>query len=314
MNMLGRGESAGWAWVGIVCGAMVGISILVKLRASGWWPLPSTHTPGSATGSGAVDLGLVRIAPGTFIMGNPDEPPSDDYDQHAHRVTLTRPFAIAAKPTTVGQFAQFVDETGYRTDAERAGRGQGKAKGSLYWFKRMTWRTTAAGLPSDTPVVVVSWNDAVAYCQWASGRTGLAVRLPTEAEWEYACRAGTTGPYNAAGPVTDLGWFAENSATPLGAGPPKPRPQPVGRKRPNAWGLFDMHGNVWQWCADAFGQYPAGPITDPTGPKAERPMFRSARCASWCDEQWLGTSYNRGRWTPDVGYNHIGFRVAADVR
>ena len=148
------------------------------------------------------------------------------------------------------------------------------------------------------------------------------------AEWEYACRAGTTGRYNAAGPAGDLGWFADNSgdrpldgerlyqrgaavaAAALAAA--HCRPRPVGLKRPNAWGLYDMHGNVWQWCSDAFGPYPHQPVTDPTGPSDPDPRLRSARCAGWCDWPALGTSYNRGRWTPDVGYNHIGFRVAAD--
>ena len=305
--------------------------IVVGLRAAAV-SRPSFGTaPAQPTASAAGPLAfrLVRVEPGTFAMGDPDAPPGTDYDEHQHIVTLTRPFDLAAHPVTVGQFARFVADTGHETDAERAGRGQGRSAAGLSWYRDMTWQTAAAGLPVETPVTVVSWNDAVAYCSWASRRTGRHVRLPSEAEWEYACRAGTIGPYNADAPATDLGWFADNSGDrPLDAERlfrlgnaaanremtgARCRPRPVGLKRPNRWGLFDMHGNVWQWCADAFGPYPAGPVTDPAGPADRAPLWRSARCASWCDAPSLGTSYNRGRWTPDVGYNHIGFRVAVDV-
>ena len=283
--------SWGWAVVIIVIGTVAVFAVMA-------WVGRARPAPGSP-----LDLGLVDVRPGTFRMGDPDAAPSDDYDEHAHTVTLTRPFRLAARTTTVDQFARFVTETDYVTDAERAGRGQGWGPRGVQWLPGVTWRTAAAGLPGDTPAVCVSWNDALAYCRWASRRTGLNVRLPTEAEWEYACRAGTTGPYNAPGRPDQLGWFA-----PAAGG----RPQPVGRLRPNAWGLFDMHGNVWQWCSDAFGPYPDDPVTDPTGPTEARPRFRCARSASWYDHAPLGTSHNRGRWTSDVGYNHMGFRVAAD--
>jgi sulfatase modifying factor 1 len=285
----------------------VGVAMVAGATAAAralWSAVRGRSVGASRRWPATVEHEWVAVGPGSFRMGDPAAAPSDDYDEHAHTVTLTRPFRLSAVPTTVDQFAHFVAETRFVTDAERARRGQGWGPRGIQWKPGVTWRTASDGLPGDTPVVVVSWNDATAYCRWAAGRTGLAVRLPTEAEWEYACRAGATGPYNAPGGPTELGWFSTNSAG---------RPQPVGRLRPNAWGLYDMHGNVWQWCADAFGPYPDGPVTNPTGPAVADPRFRSARCASWSDPPSLGTSHNRGRWTPNVGYDHLGFRVAADL-
>ena len=276
---------------------------------------------------GPVDFGFVRLQPGTFLMSDPD-----DADDPQHAVTLTKPFDVAAYPVTVGQFAAFVAATAYRTDAERSGRGAGQAIDERSsWLPGITWQTAATGRPDDVPATVVSWNDANAFCRWATRTVGRPVRLPTEAEWEYACRAGTPGDYNVDGAApNDLGWFAGNSGDRpfdvrqfAGRGPnaylaglaaDHCQPHPVGQKRPNAWGLYDMHGNVWQWCADATGPYPPGPATDPTGPADPNPITRRARGGSFCDWPSVGTSYNRGYWTPAVGYLHMGFRVVADVR
>ncbi len=256
-----------------------------------------------------IQFHWVRVEPGTFEMGDPDAAPSDDYDEHSHTVTLTRPYLLDAFALTVGQFGQFVNETGYVTDAERTGTGDRWVQTGTRSVKSLTWRTAAAGLPDNTPVTVVSWNDANAFCRWASARSQRHIRLPTEAEWEYACRAGTTGSYNAAGSPLDLGWFIENTH-----GGAAGHPRPVGQKKPNAWGFYDMHGNVWQWCSDAFAAYPSQSVTDPIGPDRKSPRFRSARAAGWNNSYSLGTSYNRGRWFPGVGYDHLGFRVAADVQ
>jgi formylglycine-generating enzyme required for sulfatase activity len=232
-------------------------------------------------------------------MGQPGAPVVPDCDQHQHAVRLTRPFQLATTPVTVAEFARFVTATGRRNDAERSGRAQGHSRFGTGWTKGLTWRSTGLNVPGETPVRVVSWNDAVAHWAWAANETGLPVRLPTEAEREYACRAATRGPYNAPGPATNLGWFADNSgdvamdADALQRASAarylsvvatnKCRPRPVGSKRPNAWRLYDMHGNVWQWCANAFRPYPIGHVTDPTGPanpaphSAIRPMCRMVR-------------------------------------
>jgi formylglycine-generating enzyme required for sulfatase activity len=105
------------------------------------------------------------------------------------------------------------------------------------------------------PMVGVSWDEARAFCRHLTKLTGRRVRLPTEAEWEYACRAGSTGPY--AGDMNEMTWNSRNSGGTA---------QRVGTKRPNAWGLHDMHGNVWEWCEDRYGEYPVRESIDPRGP------------------------------------------------
>src|SRR5262249_34956878 len=112
----------------------------------------------------------------------------------------------------------------------------------------------------DEPVVQVSWNDATRFCQWLSEKEGRPYRLPTEAEWEYACRAGTTTPWSSGDSPARLEAFAW---TPNSGSPTTHR---VGTKRANPFGLFDMHGNVWEWCLDFDGHYSPGPQEDPKGP------------------------------------------------
>ena len=114
-------------------------------------------------------------------------------------------------------------------------------------------------------MVDVSWDDASAFCKWLSKKTGKTVVLPTEAQWEYACRAGSKTRFSFGDKDSDLGdyaWYSDNSGG---------MTHPVGQKKPNAWGLYDMHGNAWQWCSDSYGPYAAADKTDPTGPKDGQP-------------------------------------------
>ena len=312
---------------------VVGIGLIVlAMIVAGWVVVRSaaTRPPPATAGTGpAPDFKFVRVRPGTFLMGA-----AGDRDDPQHPVTLTKAYDLAANPVTVDQFAAFVAATGHKTRPEVTGVA-GVQRPQLGEYVNMargvTWRTRSAGQPGTCPVACVSWTDAAAYCDWTSEVARRHVRLPTEAEWEYACRAGTTGPFNVDGvPPTDLGWFVDNSGDhPFDAlriardggaialyqrlTAEHCRPHPVGQRQPNAWGLYDMHGNVWQWCADAVGPYTAGPVTDPSGPLGDRPQFRSARGGSFCTTPATGTSYNRGYWQPTVGYYHVGFRVAVDV-
>jgi formylglycine-generating enzyme required for sulfatase activity len=160
------------------------------------------------------------------------------------------------------------------------------------------------------PVERVSYFKAVAYCAALTSRerqagrlpAGYEYRLPTEAEWEYACRAGTTNwfSFDEAVAEADLyAWTAENSGE---------NPQPVGLKQPNPWGLHDMHGNVWEWCLDWFGAYPKAPVTDPTGPpQGEYKVFRGG---SWYHDVEFARSANRFMMSPSNGIHFVGFRVA----
>ena len=153
----------------------------------------------------------------------------------------------------------------------------------------------------------MSWEDAVEFCRKLSElpvekEAGNVYRLPTEAEWEYACRAGTTTKYSLGDDDSELGtyaWFTENSGS---------KSHPVGGKLPNAWGLYDMHGNVWEWCQDWYGAYPDRAVTDPTGTRTG--SIRVHRGGSWSHAAENCRSAYRGRGYPSSRYDYSGFRVS----
>jgi formylglycine-generating enzyme required for sulfatase activity len=151
---------------------------------------------------------------------------------------------------------------------------------------------------------MVSWEDATEFCKKASERTGSVVRLPTEAEWEFACRAGTETTYNTCDDEADLdkaAWYDGNS---------KNTTHPVGQKAANAWGAYDMHGNAWEWCADWYEAYKPGAVVDPQGPPEGQ--FRVLRGASWGCSAGGCRSAARGGYAPIVRYGSIGFRVVVE--
>jgi formylglycine-generating enzyme required for sulfatase activity len=185
---------------------------------------------------------------------------------------------------TCGQFRKFVEDTGYQTDAEKGvGDGPGAygldiEHSQLPWIKRYTfykdrsWRNVGYAQTDNHPVVNVSWNDAMAFCRWLSGRERKSYRLPTEAEWEYACRAGTTTRYysgdDAFGPNTITAKVRK--ATRVEAEVDAEAyafTGPVGKLGPNPFGLYDMHGTARQWCADRYDAkyYAESPANDPPG-------------------------------------------------
>ena len=162
---------------------------------------------------------------------------------------------------------------------------------------------------SNRPVEKISFFDAMSYCARLSSREKAArhlpptheYRLPSEAEWEYACRAGTTNKFSFSDDARDAdpyAWTAENSEATT---------HPVGQKRPNPWGLHDMHGNVWEWCLDWFGQYPTVPLVDPAGPASGK--FKVFRGGSWNHEMEFTRSANRFTMSPSNGIYFVGFRV-----
>jgi formylglycine-generating enzyme required for sulfatase activity len=173
------------------------------------------------------------------------------------------------------------------------------------------WQAVMGNNPSDfkgtdLPVENVSWNQAVEFCRRLSQKTGLQFRLPTEAEWEYAARAGTTTEYSFGDDVKQLGayaWYYENSGS---------KTHPVGKKLPNRFGLFDMHGNVWEWCQDWYGNYSSADQVNPTGPRSGQ--YRVLRGGSWYANEAGCRSAYRARNVPgDRGLN-IGFRVVVAAR
>jgi formylglycine-generating enzyme required for sulfatase activity len=200
---------------------------------------------------------------------------SYDWEKPAHEVTLTKPFYIGKFEVTQEQYQQVT------------GTNPSHFKGR------------------DLPVEMVDWDDAQKFCRKAGEKTRLTVRLPTEAEWEHACRAGTRTTYYMGHSDADLdlaAWHEKNSGETT---------HPVGQKTPNAWGLHDMHGNVWEWVQDFYGPYKAEAATDPDG--SAQGKYRVLRGGSWVDLPWSCRSSNRLRFYPDMRAQNIGFRVAADV-
>ncbi|MBN2090010.1 formylglycine-generating enzyme family protein, partial [candidate division KSB1 bacterium] len=197
---------------------------------------------------------FVFIKAGAFLMGSPESEIDRRDNEMQHEVKLSH-FYMAKYPVTVGQFEGFIQESHCRTDADKGG-GSYLWNGKKYELKSgINWRCDVKGqIQKDKqhPVIHVSWNDAIAYSEWLSKKLNAKFRLPTEAEWEYACRAGTTTPFNTGENLTT------NQANYAGNYPYKNFPKgryighttPVGNYPPNAWGLYDMHGNVWEWCLD----------------------------------------------------------------
>jgi formylglycine-generating enzyme required for sulfatase activity len=230
-------------------------------------PAPSPVPDFAAT----LGMKFISIAPGTFRMGSPDNEDGRYGAEVLHDVTLTRGFEIADTPVTQAQWKKVMGNN--------------------------PSHCTKSG--SDAPVEKVSWEDARAWCaKMVEQHPGWDYRLPTEAQWEYACRAGTSGPWNVTGAkLDDLGWYDQNAGG---------KTHPVRQKCPNAWGLHDCHGNVWEWCADWFAAYDPGAVTDPTGPASDG--LRVLRGGGWRDAPRNCRSANRISGPPGSRIYDVGFR------
>jgi len=244
-----------------------------------------------------------------------------------HEVTISKPFYMGITHVTVDQFAAFVKDSGYKTDAEKAGWSVGiEIKDAQIKVEKVdgcSWRNPSFDQKGDHPVVQVSWNDAQAFCEWLSKKSGKTVVLPTEAQWEYACRAGTTTAYPwGDNPDDGKGW-ANGSDQSLKKKIPNAEKwaffswddgfvftSPVGSFKANAFGLYDMNGNAWQWCQDCYGDYDKGAVTDPTGATGS---FRVLRGGSWGGGPRRCRSAFRAGYVPDLRVDHFGFRVAVSA-
>jgi formylglycine-generating enzyme required for sulfatase activity len=224
----------------------------------------------------SIGMKLVLIPAGEFMMGSPDSDVKAEKPQHP--VRITKPFYLGVNAVTQEQYERLMSN-------------------NPSYFKGDPQR----------PVETVAWDDAVAFCQTLSKKEGVTYRLPTEAEWEYACRAGTTTRYGFGDDpknMSDYAWCKQNSDG---------NTHPVGQKKPNAWGLYDMHGNVYEWCADRWGVYADSPVTnDPVGPGSGD--SRVLRGCFWSIDSpdYPPTCASRLCFRPGPGSN-VGFRVARTI-
>ncbi len=298
----------------------------------------SKDRPGEISNS--IGIRLVRIPAGEFMMGSGESAeqivknfaahnraPQEFKDEYPrHRVRITRPFYLGKYEATVGNFRRFVQDTGYRTEAEKDGQGGwgynraiGKCEGRRPQYN---WRNPGFPQNEDYPVLNVTWNDAVAFCRWLSRKEAKTYRLPTEAEWEYACRAGTTTRYYNGDDPDALAKVAKTtdpkgrSSFPAIQNLLIPKDQrgrftaPVGSLPPNRFGLHDMLGNAWEWCSDWYGEdyYARSPVDDPQGPDSgDRHVRRGGAWNSF--PLWARASFRN--WNqPDSRCVNLGFRVA----
>jgi formylglycine-generating enzyme required for sulfatase activity len=232
----------------------------------------------------SIGMKLVLIPKGTFQMGSPIEEAGSLDNEELHQVTISKNYYLGVTEVTQGQYEKVMGTHPSYFQKQVIG----KSDSSMY------------------PVEQVSWEDAIEFCKKLSDlpeekKAGRVYRLPTESEWEYACRAGSKTAYSSGESSKSLGdyaWFNGNS---------NEQTHPVGEKKANAWGLYDMHGNVWEWCSDWSGVYPKGAVSDPVGPREG--SNRVNRGGGWGDNVCCRSAF-RGRDYPSIRFFSIGFRVA----
>jgi formylglycine-generating enzyme required for sulfatase activity len=275
------------------------------------------------TNSDDIGPEMIWLPGGTFTIGSPDGV-GEDREHPAHRVQLSH-YAVGRFPVTVGEFRRFVEATGYVTEAEQGDGAWVWNRGDPGNKEDASWRNPYTDQDDNHPVICISWNDAKAYCDWLSEETGQQYGLLSEAQWEYACRAGEQGRWcfgDDKDVLDDYAWYGGRSGDGTHS---------VGSKRPNAWQLHDMHGNVWEWCTDWFdvntykehaarigeaaesrddskSEAAAAYIVDPTGP--ETGSIRVVRGGSWDGGADGCRSAYRGRGEPSGRDLYLGFRLS----
>ncbi len=305
----------------------------------------SKHLGVAVETTNSLGTKMVLIPPGEFLMGSTDAQVTAalemakqlevdentqkrirETERPQHPMTIAEPFLLAATEVTIAQFRKFVEETGYRTQAEVLGTGNTATpeKATAEQRNGFDWRTPGFAQKEDAAVSQVTWNDAVAFCNWLSKQEKLrpsyrmdkkqgwvlvpkavGYRLPTEAEWEFAARAGTNTQFHFGDDptaFTKYGWFNFRSgSTPV---------REVGTKLPNQFGLYDMHGNIAEWCEDYYDptSYPTHYVT--SAPDAKIGSRRAVRGGDWWGNALRSRSAFRGYGDQITRSDDLGFRVA----
>lgn len=271
----------------------VPMTVVEAKRLQGEW---AAHCNRRVTGRTGQGTAMVFIPPGQFGLST------------ECRASITKPFYISATEITVREFREFAETTGHRTRPEVSGKGGWVMDRSDYHnmqkqSPQYVWRTPGyPDVSDDHPITQVGYDDAVAFCAWLGSRDNATYRLPTEAEWRWACRAGAATDYYWGDDKKKMSDHAWNQLTSM------EQPQPVGRLRPNAWGLFDTLGNVEEWCQDWFADLPSGEVVDYRGPATgkARVLAGSAHTHTRIDCQVRNPGYN-------TGYAFAGFRIVREL-
>ncbi|MFD1711178.1 formylglycine-generating enzyme family protein [Ottowia flava] len=308
--------------------------------------------PSQRTATDRVGIAFAHIPAGEFLMGS-DESPSalskafphadakrlGEFKDEApvHSVRITRDFWMGTHEVTVGQFREFLRQSGYVPESVRDGTGgygfnpdynpPNTERADLFEGRdpRYSWENPGFAQTDQHPVVNVSWNDAVAMARWLSQQEGVTYRLPTEAEWEYAARAGTRTRFQGGDDPAEVLRTANTFDSETALRWPRWREQagsgsdgfaftaPVGSFQPNAWGLYDMIGNVWEWCSDWYGDdyYAQSPASDPTGPDDGDVKVR--RGGSWHSWPLYARTAFRNWNSTSTRYVLVGFRLVREA-
>lgn len=236
--------------VAIVSAAVVWILWSLSGPASSSLPPPGPHKAGDvwiADLGGKTTMAMIWCPPGKFLMGSPATDKNRFSDETQHEVTLTQGFWLGQAEATQEQWQAVMgsNPSGFPKKVV--------VKKKFLRWEVPVWRSDFLVSRWRLPVEQVSWEDCQEFCK----KAGPGFRLPTEGEWEYACRAGSCGSYAGSGILDEMGWYKANSNM---------KTHEVAKKIPNAWGLYDMHGNVSEWCQDCLDDYPTESVIDPKGP------------------------------------------------
>ena len=252
------------------------------------------YTPGQTIRDCSICPEMVVVPAGSFVMGSPsNEPKRADAEGPLHKVTISRPFAVGKHEVTFAEWDAYVTDDccgGYRPDDKGWGRGR-------------------------RPVISVSWHGAQGYIAWLRRKTGKQYRLLSEAEWEYVARAGTTTPFSTGPRITSDQANFDGNYTYMGSskGVYRQRTVEVGSFKPNPFGLYDVHGNVWEWVEDCWHDSYGGAPSDESAWIAGRCEHRVLRGGSWSNYPWTLRSAQRVSFSPDARSVYGGFRLARSL-